>query len=196
MTQDNKTSSFLKAINKYAQQQSDAILKEAEEFRQKEIERATKEAITDAYTLIQKNITLEKAKIVSDYAKLSQKSRSEIFVRRNEIVEEVFEKASSKLVSFTKTSEYDEYIKKSASEIAKLFEDKNCVISIKNDDAHKTDMIKAIVPNCTVEFDNSIVIGGIKGYCEELSVIADDTLDSKLLNQRQWFAENSNLKVV
>lgn len=196
MTQDNKTSSFLKAINKYAQQQSDAILKEAEEFRQKEIERATKEAITDAYTLIQKNITLEKAKIVSDYAKLSQKSRSEIFVRRNEIVEEVFEKATSKLVSFTKTSEYDEYIKKSASEIAKLFEDKNCVISIKNDDAHKTDMIKAIVPNCTVEFDNSIVIGGIKGYCEELSVIADDTLDSKLLNQRQWFAENSNLEVV
>lgn len=196
MTQDNKTSSFLKAINKYAQQQSDAILKEAEEFRQKEIERATKEAITDAYTLIQKNITLEKAKIVSDYAKLSQKSRSEIFVRRNEIVEEVFEKATSKLVSFTKTAEYDEYIKKSASEIAKLFEDKNCVISIKNDDAHKTDMIKAIVPNCTVEFDNSIVIGGIKGYCEELSVIADDTLDSKLLNQRQWFAENSNLEVV
>ena len=59
MTQDNKTSSFLKAINKYAQQQSDAILKEAEEFRQKEIERATKEAITDAYTLIQKNITVE-----------------------------------------------------------------------------------------------------------------------------------------
>ena len=196
MTQDNKTSSFLKAINKYAQQQSDAILKEAEEFRQKEIERATKEAITDAYTLIQKNITLEKAKIVSDYAKLSQKSRSEIFVRRNEIVEEVFEKATSKLVSFTKTAEYDEYIKKSASEIAKLFEDKNCVICIKNDDAHKTDMIKAIVPNCTVEFDNSIVIGGIKGYCEELSVIADDTLDSKLLNQRQWFAENSNLEVV
>lgn len=196
MTQDNKTSSFLKAINKYAQQQSDAILKEAEEFRQKEIERATKEAITDAYTLIQKNITLEKAKIVSDYAKLSQKSRSEIFVRRNEIVEEVFEKATSKLVSFTKTAEYDEYIKKSASEIAKLFEDKNCVISIKNDDAHKTDMIKAIVPNCTVEFDNSIVIGGIKGYCEELSVIADDTLDSKLFNQRQWFAENSNLEVV
>ena len=196
MTQDNKTSSFLKAINKYAQQQSDAILKEAEEFRQKEIERATKEAITDAYTLIQKNITLEKAKIVSDYAKLSQKSRSEIFVRRNEIVEEVFEKATSKLVSFTKTAEYDEYIKKSANEIANLFENKNCVISIKNDDAHKTDMIKAIVPNCTVEFDNSIVIGGIKGYCEELSVIADDTLDSKLLNQRQWFAENSNLEVV
>lgn len=196
MTQDNKTSSFLKAINKYAQQQSAAILKEAEEFRQQEIERATKEAITDAYTLIQKNITVEKAKIVSEYAKLAQKSRSEIFIRRNEIVEEVFKKATNKLIDFTKTAEYDEYIKKSATEIANLFENNSCVISIKNDDAMKADMIKAIVPNCTIKFDNNIVIGGIKGYCEELSIIADDTLDSKLFNQREWFAENSNLKVV
>ena len=196
MTQDKKTSSFLTAINKYAQQQSDAILKEAEEFKQQEIERATKEAITDAYTLIQKNIAVEKAKIVSEYAKLAQKSRSEIFIRRNEIVEEVFKKSTDKLIFFTKTAEYDEYIKKSASEIADLFENKNCVISIKNDDSVKADMIKAIIPNCTVKSDDSIVIGGIKGYCEELSIIADDTLDSKLLNQRQWFAENSNLKVV
>lgn len=196
MTQDNKTSSFLKAINKYAQQQSDAILKEAEEFRQQEIERATKEAITDAYTLIQKNITVEKAKIVTEYAKLAQKSRSEIFIRRNEIVEEVFEKAKNKLLNFTKTAEYDEYIKKSASEIALLFENKNCVISIKSDDAAKTDMIKAIISNCRVEYDDSILIGGIKGFCEEMSVIADDTLDTKLSNQRQWLAENSNLKVV
>ncbi len=196
MTQDNKTSSFLKAINKYAQQQSDAILKEAEEFRKQEIERATKEAITDAYTLIQKNITVEKAKIVTEYAKLAQKSRSEIFIRRNAIVDEIFQKSTDKLLSFTKTAEYDEYIKKSASEIAKLFENKNCVISIKKDDANKADMIKTIISNCTVEYDDSILIGGIKGFCEEMSIIADDTLDTKLSNQRQWFAENSNLKVV
>ena len=196
MTQDNKTSSFLKAINKYAQQQSDAILKEAEEFRKQEIERATKEAITDAYTLIQKNITVEKAKIVTEYAKLAQKSRSEIFIRRNEIVDEIFQKSTDKLLSFTNTAEYDEYIKKSANEIAKLFENKNCVISIKKEDANKADMIKAIISNCTVEYDDSILIGGIKGFCEEMSVIADDTLDTKLSNQRQWFAENSNLKVV
>ena len=57
-------------------------------------------------------------------------------------------------------------------------------------------MIKAIISNCTVEYDDSILIGGIKGFCEEMSVIADDTLDTKLSNQLQWFAENSNLKVV
>ena len=137
MTQDNKTSSFLKAINKYAQQQSDAILKEAEEFKKQEIEKATKEAITDAYTLIQKNITIEKSKIVSEYAKREQKSRSELFIRRMQIVEEVFKKATDKLISFTKTDDYNEYIRKSATEIAELFCDKNCVVYVKNDDMEK-----------------------------------------------------------
>ncbi len=196
MTQDNKTSSFLKAINKYAQQQSDAILKEAEEFKKQEIEKATKEAITDAYTLIQKNISVEKSKIVSEYAKREQKSRSELFIRRMQIVEEVFEKAKDKLISFTKTDKYNDYIRKSATEIAELFCDKNCIVYVKNDDTDKAQLIKDIIENCTVECDNNILIGGIRCYCEELSMIADDTLDSKLLNQRQWFSENSDLKVV
>ena len=196
MTQDNKTSSFLKAINKYAQQQSDAILKEAEEFKKQEIEKATKEAITDAYTLIQKNISVEKSKIVSEYAKREQKSRSELFIRRMQIVEEVFDKATDKLSSFTKTDEYNDYIRKSATEIAELFSGKSCIVYVKNDDTDKAQLIKGIIENCTVECDNSIIIGGIRCYCEELSMIADDTLDSKLLNQRQWFSENSDLKVV
>lgn len=196
MTQDNKTSSFLKAINKYAQQQSDAILKEAEEFKKQEIEKATKEAITDAYTLIQKNISVEKSKIVSEYAKREQKSRSELFIRRMQIVEEVFDKATDKLISFTKTDEYSDYIRKSATEIAELFSGKSCIVYVKNDDTDKAQLIKDIIENCTVECDNSIIIGGIRCYCKELSMIADDTLDSKLLNQRQWFSENSDLKVV
>ena len=196
MTQDNKTSSFLKAINKYAQQQSDAILQEAEEFKKQEIEKATKEAITDAYTLIQKNISVEKSKIVSEYAKLEQKSRSELFIRRMQIVEEVFDKATNKLISFTRTDEYSNYIRRSANEISELFCGKSCIVYVKNDDADKADLIKSIIQNCTIECDNSIVIGGIRCFCEELSMIADNTLDSKLSNQRQWFSENSDLKVV
>lgn len=196
MNQDNKTSSFLKAINKYAQQQSEAILQETEEFKKQEIEKATKEAITDAYNLIQKNISVEKAKIVSEYAKREQESKSQIFIRRNEIVSDVFEKATNKLISFTKTDDYTDYLTKSANEIAAVFEGKECIVYIKNDDTDKAELIKSIIKNCTVECDNSIVIGGIKAFCEQSSVIADNTLDSKLNEQYQWFCENSGLKVV
>ncbi|MBE6823778.1 MAG: hypothetical protein E7513_00365 [Ruminococcaceae bacterium] len=196
MNQSNKTSSFLKAINKYAKQQSDAILQEVEEFKKQEIEKATKEGIKDAYTLIQKEISVKKALIVSDVAMREQNSKRELFVKRNEIVENVFKKAYDKLYDFTKTADYIELIRKSAHKISKLFDNNECVIYLKSADADKADSIKEIINNCKIEFDDTIHLGGIKGYCEALSIIADDTLDSKLNDQRQWFCENSGLKVV
>ncbi len=196
MNQTNKTSSFLKAINKYAKQQSDAILQEVEEFKKQEIEKATKEGIKDAYTLIQNEVSTKKAVIISDVAKREQNSKRELFVKRNEIVDKVFQKAYDKLFEFTNTVEYSEHIKNSAIKINELFGNNKCVIYLKGDDADKVDAVKSIIANCDVEFDDSIKLGGIKGYCEALSIIADDTLDSKLSNQRQWFCENSGLKVV
>ena len=44
--------------------------------------------------------------------------------------------------------------------------------------------------------DKTIKIGGIKGYCKALSIVADETLDSKLYAQREWFIENSGLSVL
>ena len=196
MNQDKKTSSFLKAINKYAQQQSDQIKHEVEEFKKQEIEKATKEGISDAYKLIQKEISIKKAQIVSDIAKREQESRKQLFIKRNEIVENVFCDVIKHLGEFTKTQAYIDYIRKSAEEIAELFDGNKCIIYIREADNDKTDIIRAILDNCDITIDNTIEIGGIKGYCEELSLLSDDTFDSKIENEREWFAENSGLKVV
>lgn len=196
MNESQKTSSFLRAINKYAKEQSDAIRLEAEEFRKQEIEKATKEGLSDAYALIQKEITVKKAQIVSDVAKREQESRKQLFVKRNEIVEKVFADAKAQLQQYTNSDAYLAYIEKSAKEIAQLFENNNCVVYLKESDLSKADLIKGIINNCEICADNSIELGGIKAYCETLSIMADDTLDTKLSDQRVWFAENSGLKVV
>ncbi len=196
MNQDKKTSSFLKAINKYAKEQSDAILQEVEEFKKQEIEKATKEALLDAYNLIQKTITTEKAKIVSEYAKKEQESKKELYIKRNEIVENVFKLSEEKLVEFTKSEKYDEYLINCAKEIFAVFENRPCVVYLKSADESKKELIAPVLKNATFEISDSITLGGIKAYCEEQSILADNTLDSKLLAQREWFCENSGLKVV
>lgn len=196
MNQNSKTSSFLRAINKYAQQQSAEILREAEEFKKQEIEKATQEGLKDAYNLIQKEISFKKASIISEFSKKEQESRNELFKKRNEIVKDVFEKAQNKLKEFTTTEEYKSYIRKSANEIAGVFENNACVIYLNEKDADKAEIVRDVITNCDIQFDNSIAIGGIKGYCETLNILADDTLDSKLSLKHQWFCENSGLKVV
>lgn len=196
MNQDKKTSSFLEAINKYAKKQSDAILQEVEEFKKQEIEKATKEALLDAYNLIQKTITTEKAKIVSEYAKKEQESKKELYIKRNEIVDSVFALSKEKLVEFTKSEKYDEYLLKSAAEMSQHFFDNECTIYLRSADEEKKELIKSVLKTATFEIDNTIAIGGIKGLCPALNILADDTLDSKLFAQREWFCENSGLKVV
>lgn len=196
MNESQKTSSFLRAINKYAKEQSDAIRLEVEEFKKQEIEKATNEGLKDAYALIQKEISSKKAVIVSDVAKREQESRKKLFVKRNEIVESVFSDAGEKLLEFTNTEKYTNYIINSLKDIAELFKDNVCVIYVKESDMNKAVLIKEHIENCDVVCDNSIKLGGVKGYCEAINVIADDTLDTKLNDQRVWFAENSGLKVV
>ncbi len=196
MNQSQKTSNFLKAINKFAKEQSDAIQREVEQFKKQEIEKATQEGLKDAYELIQKEISSKKSQIVSDIAKREQSSRKELFNRRNEIVNSVFDDVKAKISDYVNSEDYVEYIKRSAQQIAELFENNDCVVYIRELDCDKTDVIKNEVALCTVEVDESIELGGIKAYCKSLSILADNTLDSKLDAQHKWFAENSGLKVV
>ena len=196
MNQSQKTSNFLKAINKFAKEQSDAIHKEVEQFKKQEIEKATQEGIKDAYELIQKEIGTKRSQIVSDIARREQNSRKELFSKRNEITQSVFDDVKAKLSEYVNSNSYAQYIKKSALQIAKLFENNDCVVYIREQDSDKADMIKSIIADCTVEFDESIELGGIKAHCKALNILADNTLDSKLDDEYAWFAENSGLKVV
>lgn len=196
MNQSQKTSNFLRAINKFAKEQSDAIHREVEQFKKQEIEKATQEGIKYAYELIQKEIGTKKAQIVSDIARREQSSRKELFDKRNEIEQSVFDDVKVKLREYVNCDGYVEYVKRSAQQISELFGDSACVVYISEQDSDKADMIKSIIACCTIEVDDSIELGGIKAYCKSLNIMADNTLDSKLDDERIWFAENSGLKVV
>lgn len=196
MNETNKTSSFLTAINKYAQQQRDEIMLEVEEFKKQEIEKATQEGLKDAYALFQKEYSVRRTQIVSDIAMREQQSKKQLFEKRNSIVEQVFKDAKEKIVEYTKTDAYIESLKSSVKKIADTLDHKECVLKIREADSSIVDAIKDIYPECKVEFDGNIEIGGLTALCETESILIDETLDSKLYDQRAYFVESSGLKVV
>lgn len=55
--QDEKLSKFIQAINKDAEERRARILAESEAFNKAELEKAETEALTDAYHLIQQEIS-------------------------------------------------------------------------------------------------------------------------------------------
>ena len=197
MEKTAKTDNFLKAIKKYADNQRNTILSEVDNFKKEKIAEAKKKAEYDSEKLIKDKLEAKKNEQTSKIAKLMQEGQRKLFLERAEMTESVFKKAEEKLIEFTKTTKYSELLNNYAKNISALFDGKSCVIYINERDMAFADQIKTLFGGkAELCADKTIKIGGLKGDCEALSIVADETLDSKLNAQREWFFENSGLSVL
>lgn len=196
MNEHTKESKFLDAINKYAEQQKAQITQEIEEYKNNKIEQATQQGLQDAYDLIRADISRRKALIVNELAQKELQLRNGLFLERQALCDQVFSQAKEKLLSFTKTEEYLRFLERSLHSVAKKCGHAACRISVAPFDESRREMIQKIIPDAEVTVDQHIILGGVKVYCPSLGILMDDTLDTRLEEQRQWFIENSGLKVV
>lgn len=194
----SKTDNFLKAIEKYAEEQRNKIQHEAEDFKEKELNKAEEEGLREAYVLIQKEMTDIKTQISAELSRAENASRKKTFVRRQEIEAEVFAEAEKKLLDYTKTDDYVKALKESAKKISEKLNTDDVVIKISEKDAKLSDKVAEAFGNgrkCEVVLSEDIRIGGLTGQSREIGILIDETLDTKLEEQREWFFANSGLKV-
>ncbi len=193
----SKTNNFLTAIKKYSALEREQIQKDIAEIKEEEIKKAEAKAEKDVESYISKQYSLNKAAVTSQYSVKNLESQRRIYKMREEITSTVFKKAKDRLIEFTYTSDYKNLLLGYGKEIADVFKDNSCIVYLKNDDLKYADEIKsAFKGKVTVKADNMIKIGGIIANCMALNMVADNTLDSKLNNQKEWFIENSQLKVL
>ncbi len=196
MNTKTKESKFLDAINKYAEQQKAQITQEIEDYKNTKIEQATQQGLQDAYDLIRADIAQRKAVIVNELAKKELALRNGLFRERQALADKVFDEAKEKLLAFTQSEEYSEFLRRSLEEIKAHCGTAQCVISIAPCDEEKRSLIESVIPDAQITADNHILIGGIKANCPTLGILMDDTLDARLEEQREWFIENCGMKVV
>ncbi len=192
----SKTDNFLKAIEKYAAEQRSKLESEAEDFKQKELTKAEEDALREAYVLLQRKMSSINNSIAGELSKAENASRKSIFVKRQEIEDKVFDRAKEKLLAFAETPQYTDRLTESTKAIAQKLTANDVVLYVNERDSKLKDKITAAFGRqCTVAVSNEILIGGIMGISRELGLLADETLDTRLSQQREWFCENSGLKV-
>lgn len=198
MNNDSKIAgNFLEAIRKYADKQKQQIENEVNEFKQAELKKAEDESLEFAYDFIQKEMVQQRMLIRTELARKEQESRAELFKLRKEMTDKVFAGARKKLTAYTSTKEYKDKLLKSAAKMAEIFKANECTIYVKKSDLRYADELSSVFSGkAEIESDASIQIGGLKGKCPKLNITADDTLDTLLDAQKEWFALNSDLKVV
>ena len=192
---NSKASRFLEAIEKYAEQQRDEMRAEVEAFRKEQLSAANEEGTAAAFKFIQEQKQEFKASLAKEAALKETKKKRELFEKRNEMAQTVFDEAQKKLINFTKSGKYKEYLATSARMIGERLGGKKAILSLSVKDKALKSVVENALPGCEIVFDESIGIGGIRCSCPELSIILDDTLDAKFEERKRLFIENSGLIV-
>lgn len=194
---DEKIGKFNLAINHYAEEQRAKIEQEVEEFKQRELEETEIEVLTEAYHLIQKEMAQMRSGITQEMAHRGMDARKELLAKRQKITDEVFERCSNYFQEYTQKSEYPALLEKFAKNLSSTFTKPGTVLCLREDDAkYQARIEKAFGSPCTFKTDNQIVLGGIRALNSEMGIMVDETLDSMLEDQREWFEENSGMAVV
>ena len=192
---NSRANRFLEAIEKYAEQQRSEMRAEVEAFREEQLKAANEEGTAAAFAFIQEQKQAFKAALAKETALKETKKKRELFEKRNKMADEVFDAAEKKLLDFTGSSRYKEYITTSARLIKERLDGRSAEIHLCERDMRFKSDIRKIIPDCRVIADDSIRLGGLSCVCEELSIIIDDTLDTKFSDRKKHFVETSGLMV-
>ena len=193
----NKTDNFLKAIKKYAGAQKKAMEGEVKQLKSERLKEAEEKAKRDSEALKKQKLNEVHNSQTAKLATKTQEGQKQLYIARAQMTEEVFKLASDKLKSYAQTAEYRAKLNDSAKAVAELFGGKDCIIYVNERDIAEAEQFKSLFSaGSEVKADKTIQIGGVKAYCESMGIIADETLDSKLDLQREWFVENAELSVL
>ncbi len=197
LTQEQKLSKFLTAIDEYAEKERTRILAELEQSNRIAIEKAEKVTLDDAYEIINQRTNAVRMQVSRDNARRESDAKNDLIRKRNTIEAEVFSRAAQKLREYTKTDGYRTYLENAAKKAAAVLGSENTVIFMRGEDmALKDDVVSAFGKKCTVCEDESIKIGGLRFENEEACRAIDATFDSALYSQRDEFAKKSGLRVL
>ncbi|MCO7137848.1 V-type ATP synthase subunit E [[Clostridium] leptum] len=194
--QDEKLSKFIEAINKDAEDRRSRILAEVEEYNKAEMKKAETEALTEAYHMIQEQIAQMRTSIRRELSQKEISLHRETLMQRENITKRVFEEAKKRLTAFTQSADYETFLVKAASNAKSVFPKGDIILSMRPSDMKFANMVaKVFEGRATVQEDESILLGGMRIRCQELGLVIDDTLDTRLNDQKAWFAQHSGLAV-
>lgn len=198
MGKSYKASNFLNVIDKYAKRQRSNIIEEIKSQEEAALRKAEAEIMEDAEALINKELINMKNKVVIEVSRKELEEKKKISRRRKEIMKDVFKECQKRLLEFTLSEDYKQFLKQYSSEISKvLLTSKDAELFIKEEDLKYEKIIKeGFGKPCILHVAKDILIGGIRGYSLSKKIIADETLDAKLKEQEDWAAENFGILLV
>lgn len=191
LSQDEQIALFVDAINKNALKMRREIEKETKKLYNEEVQKLESEAETrleEKLAYAENDIDTELNRAA---AERKSAYRRDLYKRREELTQDVFNKASEILFDFTKKPEYDIFLVRSIKSVSEIFHS-SFVLYVRDADFERAkNALKISGLECVVQETSAIKLGGIIAECEAENKIINDTLDERLAQQRDWFLSHT-----
>jgi len=171
----------IKEKQKEYQNQEDMILSV---FREKEEEMAS--------VYIEQELRELKNDVMKNTVKSRWDYKKALFIRRNELVEQLFCEVREQLESFHESKDYPDYIAYYIKECQKLIDLKGCIFCIRKEDEV---YFKEISVPVEIKIDYSNQLGGFSCVSVQKGIEFDYRIDKKLEEQKTWFENHSQLVI-
>ena len=183
-------------IERLANLEEEKILAEAKELEIEAYEQIKNEAKKDADALLAKELA-EISSNASVEASLSQEEKTKKLVETREAyVAKIFKEAKNRLTEFVNGDDYKTYLIKHMEKISSLYQMSDSILKLRqNDIKYADDLVKAYGIDLTVEVSDEIKIGGFIIENKATNVVVDESLDTALENQKEWFYKTSGLMI-
>lgn len=177
-----------------AQNTADEIIHNAEDKKKELLKSAEDEYLEEVFKSSQAEIKKIKADYLKNISHLRFEIKQEKFSYRTNLINEMFGSLKQKLIDFTNTQAYHEYLVKSLKKAENTHNITNSsIVSVKRDDMDNA-YLKELFGERLVE-DRTIEIGGMTIFYPTANLFCDFTLDSALKREKEEFINTFNIQI-
>lgn len=191
-----KLAKFQSAVFAEIDMKTAQIKQEAELLKEQELEKNKDIQLEKSYNHIQKRSNEIMKKYKRDVAKFSMDRKRDVLLKRGEITERVFNTVREQLGAFTETDEYKPFLCDAVKRAVASEACSSAKLLLREVDMPMAAELKQLFScPCEVCDSRDVKIGGFILVDQAQGVYLDETLEQRLIEQKDYFMQHSQLNV-
>lgn len=192
----NSIKAFTDAIKRMAKEECDAINNETRQIKSQRLDALIQQTRDKYNNYVDYELLRLQADTNRQISILHENEKKELAALRSKLTDKIFDAVLTELSDFTNTTEYKKLMIRSFAEIIEALPDEELEFFVRQEDMILCDEIcKALDRKLEIKPADDIKLGGVKAVGIKTESLADDTLDTKLEEQKKLFVEHSGFKI-
>lgn len=192
---NEKLKNFSFMVMEDAQKKRNDLVDRATQETQKRLDEKETEYLTQAYERIQSKLTKYRKRDNERVLQTEVQSKRALFLKREAIIQEVFDGVKEKINTFRNQPEYNPWlVKLTQKALDEVGEGKKTVFLVPED----MEVIKKAFADCNISVEDAgdiDFLGGVKVYNHDKRVAVDYSFKELLASKKTKFLQNSGLVI-